>query len=147
MSRRLQDADAGYVYLAYAILVQAISDAVAPLCTWRTDAVPPSAADVRSAREFLASPAAHWLAAQLGLSLKRIRQQMDDLAHRAEPGQWMDLREAARCLGCHPEYLRRLIHRGQVTARRGRSGRWLVARRVVVAYQRAHPDRIPTPPR
>ena len=72
--RRHTVADAGCVRLAYAILVQAISDAVAPYCS-----VAPrlSAADVRSAREFLASPAAHWLAAQLGLSLKHIRRRIN----------------------------------------------------------------------
>jgi hypothetical protein len=82
MKRKHPNADAGYVRLAYAILVQAIIDAAAPFCTWRTDAVQPSAADVRSAQEFLASPAAHWLAARLGLSLKRIRRWMAARAAR-----------------------------------------------------------------
>lgn len=131
ISHRQQAAEVGYVRLAYAVLRQAISDAAASGWTWRTEAVSPSAADVRSAREFLASPAAHWLAAQLGLSLPRILDHLDALAREAPaPDTWLSLRQAAQRLNCTPEYLRRLIHRGQIVARRGRGGRWLVPCRI-----------------
>lgn len=69
--------DVGYLRLALALLMQAIQDACARRTTNRVGSFHPTPQDVRSAREFLASPAAEWLAAQLGLSLEDVRRRVD----------------------------------------------------------------------
>jgi|GEM_PF-4243130 len=135
MAGALSDPDVGYVRLALAILVQAIQDACASGVTWQPGSYPPTVEDVQSAREFLASPAATWLAAQLGLSLEQIRRLVDILSAEAAESAWLDIRTAARCLGCHPEHVRRLIRSGKVAAQRGPTGRWRVHLGALMAYR------------
>lgn len=84
----MNDLDVGYVRLALAILMQAIRDARAPRTTCRSGLIQPTPRDVRSAREFLASPAAMWLAARLGLSPEHVRRLIGDTSD-AETGNNM----------------------------------------------------------
>ncbi|MGC8879820.1 MAG: helix-turn-helix domain-containing protein [Anaerolineae bacterium] len=136
MAGALSDPDVGYVRLALAILVQAIQDACASGITWQPGAYPPTVEDAQSAREFLVSPAATWLAARLGLSLERMRGLVNDiLSAEAAESVWLDIRTAAQCLGCHPEHVRRLVRSGKVAAQRGPTGRWRVHLGALIAYR------------
>lgn len=133
MADALSDPDAGYARLALAILVQAIQDACTPCITWQPGTYQPTVQDVQSAREFLVSPVATWLAARLGLSFERMRRLVDILS--AGESAWLDVRTAARCLRCHPEHVRRLIRSGKVAAQRGAGGRWQVRLSALMAYR------------
>lgn len=118
------DSTIGYIRLAYAILIRAIRDV----------ATRSSTRDARSAQEFLVSPMARWLIERLGLSWEHVWQRINVLADEP-PDEWLSLREAAHYLGCHHEWLRRCIHRGQLPAQRTRSGHWRVARSVLEAHR------------
>ena len=126
-----------YARLATAILIQAVRDARAARVTTNPESTMPTAADVNSARDFLASPAALALAAHLGLHPGYVRRLVAQLDRPSDAtAAWLTVTEAARRFGFHPERVRWLIRAGRVEAVRGDGGRrWRVNPASLGAYQ------------
>jgi excisionase family DNA binding protein len=128
---------APYVRLAAAVLIQAMRDATAARVTTNPDSTMPTPADVASARDFLASPAALTLAAHLGLHpgyVRRLVARLDSAPQTT--AAWLTVSEAARRFGYHPERVRWLIRAGHLEAVRAGGGRhWRVNPASLQAYR------------